>query len=198
MIMQLAAWVAAILVFLAFFMKTMIPLRIVAIASNVAFIGYASLGIYYGIFEKVLPILVLHVALLPLNVLRLYQITHLVRRIREASLDEDALEYLVPYMRKEFLNSRNVWAPGRSSARSGSSRPTRNGPPPRSVARTPISTVSIATKSSSCTIRIPSSGSSSSVCFLVMLQKMSTARPAPDRLAPERKDPHGLAVRFSG
>jgi hypothetical protein len=41
-----AGWIAAVLVFSSFFMKTMIPLRIVAIASNAAFICYALLGLY--------------------------------------------------------------------------------------------------------------------------------------------------------
>jgi len=63
-----AAWVASILVFCAFFMKTMIPLRIVGIASNAAFIAYALLGLHYGVFGRVYPILVLHSYLLPLNV----------------------------------------------------------------------------------------------------------------------------------
>jgi hypothetical protein len=79
--MELAAWVASTLVFTSFFMKTMIPLRLVAIASNVAFIAFALLGMRYGIFEKVLPILVLHSMLLPLNLLR----------VREATLDKMGL-----------------------------------------------------------------------------------------------------------
>jgi CRP/FNR family transcriptional regulator, cyclic AMP receptor protein len=69
--MEIAAWVASGFVFTTFFMKTMVALRIVAIASNIAFIAYALLGLRYGIFEKVLPIFVLHSMLLPLNVLRL-------------------------------------------------------------------------------------------------------------------------------
>jgi hypothetical protein len=36
-----AAWLAAFLVFSSFFMKTIVPLRIVAAVSNVAFIVYA-------------------------------------------------------------------------------------------------------------------------------------------------------------
>ena len=101
MIMQIVAWIASAFVFLAFFMKTIIPLRVVAIASNVVFISYALLGVYYGIFEKVFPIFVLHIALLPLNILRLYQIKQLMKKIREASASEDAVEYLIPYMKKE-------------------------------------------------------------------------------------------------
>jgi hypothetical protein len=71
--MELAAWIASALVFMTFFMKTMLLLRVVAIASNVAFITYAIFGFDHGIFEKVLPILVLHLLLLPLNLLRIYE-----------------------------------------------------------------------------------------------------------------------------
>ena len=95
------AWIASGLVFCAFFMKTMVPLRVVAIASNFAFIAYSLLGIRSGIFEKVVPILVLHASLLPLNILRLHQIRRLIRRIREASEHGDAVEVLLPYMKKE-------------------------------------------------------------------------------------------------
>ena len=71
MLIVIAGWVSAILVFSSFFMKTMIPLRMVAICSNVAFITYALLGLRYGVFGRIYPILVLHAALLPLNVIRL-------------------------------------------------------------------------------------------------------------------------------
>ena len=81
-------------------MKTMIPLRIVAIVSNTAFISYALLGIRYGIFDRVYPILVLHMCLLPLNVLRLRQLNRLTRAVHQAT-DEDVLQSLIPYMKTE-------------------------------------------------------------------------------------------------
>lgn len=59
-------YVAAGFVFLAFCMKTMLSLRLVAIASNVAFILYALVA-------DLMPILLLHGTLLPLNLLRLLQ-----------------------------------------------------------------------------------------------------------------------------
>jgi CRP/FNR family transcriptional regulator, cyclic AMP receptor protein len=96
----MAAWVAALLVFSTFFMKTMIPLRIVAITSNVAFIGYALLGLKYGIFGRIYPILVLHSALLPLNVVRLRQIKSLINTVNEASTSE-AFDSLIPFMTSE-------------------------------------------------------------------------------------------------
>jgi CRP/FNR family transcriptional regulator, cyclic AMP receptor protein len=95
-----AAWVAATLVFCTFFMKTMIPLRIVAIASNLAFITYALLGLHYGVFGRLYPILVLHSCLLPLNVLRLRELQRLIAAVRGSS-DADALHALVQYMKGE-------------------------------------------------------------------------------------------------
>ena len=72
--MEIVAWLASALVFTSFFMKTLVPLRTAAIASNVAFIAYSLLVMRYGIFAKVFPILVLHGSLLPLNVYRLRQV----------------------------------------------------------------------------------------------------------------------------
>lgn len=59
-------FLASALVLAAFGMKDMINLRIVAICSNVAFIAYA-------LALNLVPILVLHVILLPLNGWRLAQ-----------------------------------------------------------------------------------------------------------------------------
>ena len=60
-------YVAAGLVFVAFGMKEMIRLRIVAICSNLAFIAY-------GIALHLPPIWLLHAGLLPLNGWRLWQV----------------------------------------------------------------------------------------------------------------------------
>ncbi len=59
-------FLASALVLAAFGMKDMVNLRIVAICSNFAFIAYALL-------LHLLPILVLHVILLPLNSWRLVE-----------------------------------------------------------------------------------------------------------------------------
>lgn len=92
-----AAWVASLLVFSSFFMKTMVPLRLVAIASNLAFITYALLGLQSGVFSKVYPILVLHSCLLPLNVVRLAQIRGMTR-VAESSSESDMISVLLPFM----------------------------------------------------------------------------------------------------
>lgn len=106
--MQIVAWLAAGLVFASFFMKTIVPLRRVAIASNVVFIAYALLGISVGIFDKVFPILVLHLALLPLNVTRLREIQKTIRSIKTMSREHASLDALIPYMKHESAR-RGQW-----------------------------------------------------------------------------------------
>jgi hypothetical protein len=101
--MQIAAWLAAALVFASFFMKTIVPLRRRAIAGNIAFIGYALMGINFGIFDKVLPILVLHTALLPVNVMRLREILGTMRSVRAMTREHASLDALIPYMKHESV-----------------------------------------------------------------------------------------------
>ena len=90
---ELAGYTASLLVFATFCMKTLIPLRLVAIASNVAFI-------VYGAMENLLPILVLHCALLPLNSLRTYEQIVALRRVRKAARDKAEVSALVPFMKR--------------------------------------------------------------------------------------------------
>jgi len=61
-------YVACSLVLATFFMTSMVPLRLMAIASNLAFIAY-------GYEAGIVPVLVLHALLLPVNVIRLLQRT---------------------------------------------------------------------------------------------------------------------------
>ena len=88
---NVAGYCASLLVFCTFYMKTMIPLRSVAISSNVAFLTYGLAGHLY-------PVAILHAILLPLNVLRLRQMRNLIRRVREASRGQMSDEWLLPIM----------------------------------------------------------------------------------------------------
>lgn len=103
MVMQVIAWLAAGLVYWSFFMKTIVPLRTLAIASNLVFICYALLGLHYDVFDKVLPILVLHCALLPLNVKRLREVTRTIRAARQATGRQSSLDVLLPFMKHESV-----------------------------------------------------------------------------------------------
>ncbi len=64
---DLIGWLAAGLTLLTFSMSRMVGLRCLAIASNISFI-------LFGLFADIMPVLVLHLLLLPCNMLRLYQI----------------------------------------------------------------------------------------------------------------------------
>lgn len=85
-------WLAGALVLATFYLKTMIPLRTVAILSNLAFASY-------GFLSGAIPIAVLHCVLLPLNLLRLHEMRVLIRRVRQASRGNLSMEMLVPYMK---------------------------------------------------------------------------------------------------
>ncbi len=90
---ELTGYLASALVFLTFYMKTMIPLRVVGVISNVAFMTYGFEGRLY-------PILILHAILLPLNCLRLVQMRALIRKVHAASRGDLSMEWLVPMMRR--------------------------------------------------------------------------------------------------
>lgn len=82
---------AGALVLATFYLKTMIPLRVVAIASNVAFAAYGALA-------GAMPIVILHLLLLPLNALRLHQMRALIARVKRAARGDLSLDMMVPYM----------------------------------------------------------------------------------------------------
>ncbi len=101
MVGEVAGYVASVLVFMTFYMKTMTPLRIVAIASNVAFIVYAYI-------EGLLPVLIHHSCLLPLNVVRLRQFSRLMEKTRESAQGEFSFASLLPFMRPRRFKAGEV------------------------------------------------------------------------------------------
>lgn len=98
---ELAGYLAAFLVFLTFYMKTMVPLRVVGICSNCIFITYAYLG---GLH----PVLVLHLILLPLNALRLREMLRLVTQVRGAAQGEFNMDWLKPFTHARRFNRGDV------------------------------------------------------------------------------------------
>lgn len=85
---DLMGWLAAVFTLAAFSMNTMLPLRILAIFSNVCFIAYGYFGAFY-------PALALHLVLLPFNCWRLWQISRLLGSIRTASAGELDPEWIL-------------------------------------------------------------------------------------------------------
>ena len=88
-----AAIAAALLTITSSFVKTMVPLRWLAVCSNFGFFIY---GVLHG-----LPIVaVMHVILLPINMLRLRQMRRLTENVRAAATSTDTSGiWLRPYMK---------------------------------------------------------------------------------------------------
>ena len=97
-------YAASVAVLATFCMSTMIPLRIVALASNLLFCSY-------GYLDHLYPVLFLHAALFPVNLWRLTQFQRLVRDVRRSHRKDLSLKHLLPYMKK------------RSCAAGGNARP---------------------------------------------------------------------------
>src|ERR1041384_7786471 len=95
---EVAGYIAAVLVFLTFYMKTMIPLRLVGICSNFVFILYSYLGGLY-------PVLILHIILLPLNCLRLREMLRLTKQVRAATQADLNMEWLKPFTTTRRIGS---------------------------------------------------------------------------------------------
>ena len=84
---------AAVFVLVSTFVKTMIPLRWLAVGSNIGFVAYGAIHPSY-------PMLLLHAALLPINLYRLAEMMRLTRRVERVSAQgELSTIWLRPYMR---------------------------------------------------------------------------------------------------
>ena len=87
---ELLGYAAAACVFVTFYMKTMVPLRIAGIVSNFLFIAY-------GYDMDAYPVLFLHLVLLPLNLLRLRQMLRLIKQIEDATKGDVNLKWVKPF-----------------------------------------------------------------------------------------------------
>ncbi len=100
---DLSGYVASLLVFAAFYMTSMVPLRLVAIASNLAFIVYALQG-------GLMPVLLLHGALLPLNVLRLLERRRFMSD-RDVAANEELSISRLPHRMASYLGTSSKRGP---------------------------------------------------------------------------------------
>jgi Cyclic nucleotide-binding domain len=74
-------------------MKTVIPLRVAAIASALFFL-------LSGILARNFPSIFLYAMLLPLNSYRLYQMMELIKKVRAAAGSDLSMDWLEPFMTK--------------------------------------------------------------------------------------------------
>lgn len=94
--------IAGGLVVASSFVKTMIPLRVLAVASNVGFM-------VYGALHPSLTMLLLHATLFPINIFRTGQMVWMTRKVREATSTSDLSGvWLRPYMRSRRYRAGHV------------------------------------------------------------------------------------------
>jgi hypothetical protein len=98
---EVLGYIAAALVFATFSMKTMVPLRVVGICSNVFFIAYGYLNPAY-------PLLVLHCMLLPLNIFRLRQMLSLVKETKASSEGDLDMDWIKPFTKTRDMSPGEV------------------------------------------------------------------------------------------
>jgi len=99
-------FIGAGLTLASYAMRSMMPLRVVALASSVFFLAY-------GWVEAALPTLVLSVAMLLINSKKAWEIRTLVRAIEQAKSDTPIAEWLLPHMtRRQATVGQTLWEKG--------------------------------------------------------------------------------------
>jgi CRP/FNR family cyclic AMP-dependent transcriptional regulator len=88
---DLLGHLGALVIIATYSMKTMIPLRVAGIAGSCIFITY-------GYLSGTWPVLMLHLVVLPLNSVRLYQMLQLVRKVSASAQGELSMDWLKPFM----------------------------------------------------------------------------------------------------
>ncbi len=84
-----------------YYMKTMVPLRIVGIIGNLFFIAY---GYFYPSYFT----LILYVGILPINIVRLMEMQRLIRQVRDSSSTDQSMDWLKPFMTKRTYKKGDV------------------------------------------------------------------------------------------
>jgi CRP/FNR family cyclic AMP-dependent transcriptional regulator len=98
---DVVGWAASAAVLATFCMNTMLPLRVLAIVSNVLFCAFGAVAHIY-------PVLILHAILMPVNVTRLVQIWRLVRGMQAANNADLSIQALLPLMTPRTYKSGEV------------------------------------------------------------------------------------------
>ena len=96
-----AAAVAGGLQISSSFVKTMVPLRWLAVLSNLGFLGY-------GVLHPSFVMALMHGILLPINVVRLGEMTRLTRRVKAATNPDRSGIWLRPYMKSSKRKAGDV------------------------------------------------------------------------------------------
>lgn len=98
--------VGALLMFASYMMKSMMPLRVVALLACVCLC-------IYGWAMAAIPTLVLYTLLIPVNIKKTLHMRKVVKAISEARADQPVAEWLLPHMaRREAKAGTVLWRKG--------------------------------------------------------------------------------------
>jgi hypothetical protein len=100
-IANVLALIGAIFFVATLLMRTMVPLRVTGIISDVFFIGY-------GVLSGTVTTLMLYILLLPINIFRLAQMLKLVKRARIAAGGDLSMDWLKPFMTRRKYGKGDV------------------------------------------------------------------------------------------
>jgi Cyclic nucleotide-binding domain len=100
-IANMLALVGAIFYVATLLMRTIVPLRVSAIISDVFFLGY-------GVLANSVTTLILYLLLLPINSIRLYQMLKLVKKARLAAQGDLSMDWLKPFMTQRKYRNGDV------------------------------------------------------------------------------------------
>lgn len=99
-------FIGAALMVASYLMKSMLPLRIVALAANFFLVIYAVQGGSW-------PTVALYLAMIPINIKKVVQIRKLIRAIENAKADSPVGEWLLPHMtRRQAKAGEVLWNQG--------------------------------------------------------------------------------------
>jgi len=98
---NMLALLGAIFFVATLLMRTIVPLRVSAIISDVFFVSYAVLAGSVTTF-------ILYILLLPINVVRLYQMIKLVKKARASAEGDLSMDWLKPFMTRRTYRKDEV------------------------------------------------------------------------------------------
>src|SRR5215813_3529928 len=100
-IANILALIGAIFFVATLLMRTIVPLRVTGIISDVFFIGY-------GVLSGTMTTLFSYILLLPINIFRLGQMLKLVKRARIAAQGDLSMDWLKPFMTRRQYRKGDV------------------------------------------------------------------------------------------
>jgi CRP/FNR family cyclic AMP-dependent transcriptional regulator len=94
-------WLGAALAITGSAMKTIIPLRVLGMATN-------FVGLVYAVLMGLYPGMVVNLILLPLNTMRLVQMLRLIRKVKRAANSDLSMDWLKPFMSRRVVKQGEV------------------------------------------------------------------------------------------